>query len=77
LIRRMVSNLLDNATRYTPEGGSVVASIDVESATAHLKISDSGIGIPEEYTDRVFERFFRVDKARSRAGGGYGLGYRL
>jgi two-component system, OmpR family, sensor kinase len=74
LIRRMISNLLDNATRYTPEGGSIVASIDVESAIAHLKISDTGIGIPEEYTDRVFERFFRVDKARSRADGGYGLG---
>jgi signal transduction histidine kinase len=73
LIRRMISNLLDNAIRYTPAGGHVVATIEVEHNTAMLKISDTGVGIPSEFIDRVFDRFFRVDRARS-PGGGYGVG---
>jgi two-component system sensor histidine kinase SenX3 len=74
LIRRSIANLLENAIRYTSSGGRVSASIEVESGTARLKVSDTGIGIPAEYTQRVFDRFFRVDPSRSTGSGGYGLG---
>jgi two-component system OmpR family sensor kinase len=74
LIRRSITNLLENAIRYTPSGGRVSASIEVENGAARLKVCDTGIGIPPEYTQRVFDRFFRVDPSRSAGSGGYGLG---
>jgi heavy metal sensor kinase len=74
LLRRLAMNLLDNAIRYTPAGGRVVAEAAAENSGVRLRISDTGMGIPEEAAPHVFERFFRADKARSRADGGFGLG---
>jgi heavy metal sensor kinase len=74
MLKRMLLNLLDNAVKYTPEGGAI--SIDLGSPDGHARIvvTDTGIGIPAEDQPRIFDRFFRVDKARSRALGGAGLG---
>lgn len=70
----MVRNLLENAIRYTPEGGCVALEVAHVGDRAILSVTDSGIGIPLEAQARVFERFYRVDKARSRDRGGTGLG---
>ena len=67
-------NLLENAVRYTPEGGTVRIALSVDGDDAVIEISDTGIGIPSEAQGRIFERFYRVDRARSRARGGTGLG---
>ncbi len=69
-----VNNLVENAVKYNKEGGWVRVTLDADHKFFYLKVADSGIGIPKEYQDRVFERFFRVDKARSRETGGTGLG---
>lgn len=74
LLRRMLLNLLDNAIKYTPSGGSVSVALACEPANVEIMVSDTGIGIPAEQAPHVFERFYRVDKARSRADGGSGLG---
>ncbi|HVW83860.1 MAG TPA: ATP-binding protein, partial [Bryobacteraceae bacterium] len=76
---QVVSNLLDNAVKYTPEGGSITAGsrpIRREDGTEWIefRVSDTGMGIPAEEQSRLFERFYRVDKARSRELGGTGLG---
>lgn len=73
-IKQMVINLVDNAIKYTPEGGSVNVSVSREEQLCVIRIRDTGIGIPQEYIPRLFERFYRVDKSRSRALGGTGLG---
>ena len=70
----MVNNLLDNALKYTPEGGQVWVRLRADEDGADLEVQDTGIGIAAEHHDRVFERFYRVDKARSRELGGTGLG---
>lgn len=70
----MVHNLLDNAIRYTPKGGEVTVSLRRDHHQAQLAVADTGVGIPEEDLTRVFERFYRVDTARSRQTGGTGLG---
>ncbi|MEX0796873.1 MAG: ATP-binding protein [Acidimicrobiia bacterium] len=69
-----VRNLLDNAVRYTPGGGSVDVKVGVGSDGAFIEVTDTGSGIPTRDLDRVFERFYRVDAARSRRTGGTGLG---
>jgi heavy metal sensor kinase len=78
LLRRLVFNLLDNAIKYTPSGGSVSLRVEERGEVYHLSVADSGPGIPTNLQSRIFERFFRVDKARSRkeqdGGGGAGLG---
>ena len=74
LVRRMVMNLLDNAIRYTPPGGKVHATLEEDGSAFRLRISDTGRGIPPEAAQRIFERFYRVDEARSRQDGGFGLG---
>jgi two-component system, OmpR family, sensor kinase len=77
LLRRMILNLLDNAIKYTPEGGRVTVSCRRTDEEYVLSVSDTGGGIPADLQPRIFERFFRADKARSRAendGGGAGLG---
>ena len=74
LLERMAANLLDNAVRYTPEGGSVQISISETPESTRLEVTDSGIGIPEESLPHIFERFFVVDRSRSRETGGSGLG---
>ena len=73
-LREAVENLLDNAVKYTPEEGRVVLRVSRDDGEAVLTVEDDGIGIPPELHDRVFERFFRVDQARSREVGGTGLG---
>ena len=67
-------NLLDNAVKYTPEGGSVKISVFPQGKYLQVDITDTGVGIPEIDVPRIFERFYRVDKARSRQLGGTGLG---
>lgn len=69
-----VRNLLDNAIRYTAPGGSITVGLSAEDSSAVMSISDTGEGIPTRDHDRVFERFYRVDSARSRDTGGTGLG---
>lgn len=70
-----LSNLIENAIKYNIEDGWVRVSLNADHKFFFIKVSDSGIGIPEEFQDQIFERFYRVDKARSRSGvGGTGLG---
>ena len=73
-LREVVMNLVTNAIRYNREGGKVDVSLVIEKGDAVLSIADGGIGIPEKDQPHIFERFFRVDKARSREAGGNGLG---
>ena len=74
LINRLLLNLLDNAVKYTPEGGEISLALERQNGNAEIVVRDTGIGIPEADQPRVFDRFYRVDKARSRALGGAGLG---
>ncbi|MGK0219585.1 MAG: two-component system phosphate regulon sensor histidine kinase PhoR [Planctomycetota bacterium] len=71
---QVLDNLLGNAIHYTPQGGSVRICVELIEAKTHITVSDTGVGIPAEDLDRIFERFYRVDKARSRSLGGTGLG---
>jgi two-component system OmpR family sensor kinase len=73
-LRDAVSNLISNAIRYTPEGGQVDVTVAAEERSAVLAVADTGIGIPEKDRPHIFERFYRVDQARSRDKGGSGLG---
>jgi signal transduction histidine kinase len=73
-LRQVFYNLLDNAIKYTPEGGAIEVRVGTEDQIAVVTVRDTGIGIPPEHLPRVFDRFYRVDKARSRAEGGTGLG---
>jgi len=73
-IHQVIYNLTDNAVKYSGSGGSVQVSLEREGTTVVLRVADRGAGIPEEDLPRIFERFYRVDKARSRAAGGTGLG---
>lgn len=73
LLFQVASNLIDNAIKYTPAGGEISISVDGDPSTAVLEISDSGIGIPDEEKDQVFQRFYRVTKSRSLPGNGLGL----
>ncbi len=73
-LRQVVYNLLDNAIKYTPEGGRVEVRVGSSRDNVILAVRDTGIGIPAEHLPRVFDRFYRVDKARGRERGGTGLG---
>ncbi|HEY5640035.1 MAG TPA: heavy metal sensor histidine kinase [Dehalococcoidia bacterium] len=74
LVLQLLLNLLDNAVKYTPAGGSVDVSWRAADGQAEIAIADSGPGIPEEHLPRIFDRFYRADVARSREEGGAGLG---
>ncbi len=74
LIKRMLLNLLDNAVKYTPAGGEISMVLVRQNGNAEIVVRDTGIGIPAEAQSRVFDRFYRVDKARARTMGGAGLG---
>jgi heavy metal sensor kinase len=73
-MKQVVVNLLDNAIKYTPQGGAVGLDVRAHDGKALLEVTDNGMGIPAESLPRVFERFYRVDEARSRELGGAGLG---
>lgn len=72
-LKQVLNNLIQNAIKYTEKGG-VEISVEEEKKFVNIKVKDTGIGIPEDQLSRIFERFYRVDKARSRAVGGTGLG---
>jgi len=67
-------NLLDNSVKYTPSGGAIEISVRAAGGQAEVTVSDTGPGIPPEHLPHIFDRFYRVDKARTRAEGGAGLG---
>ncbi len=74
LIDELLYNLVSNAVRYNVKGGKVFIRTGLENGRPLLVVEDTGIGIPKEHRDRVFERFYRVDKSRSKSSGGTGLG---
>jgi signal transduction histidine kinase len=76
-LRQLFFNLIDNAIKYNHENGSVEITLTKENNFANVDISDTGIGVPKESLSKIFERFYRVDKARSREAGGSGLGLSL
>lgn len=73
-LQQVIYNLVDNAIKYTPTGGTVWVNLFTQAGKAVLEVRDNGIGIPKESLPHLFERFYRVDKARSRSTGGTGLG---
>jgi len=73
-IKQLLLNLVDNAIKYTPQGGQVTLGLQRVEGWAQFSVADTGIGIPAQDLPHIFERFYRVDKARSRAAGGTGLG---
>lgn len=73
-IKQVLINLIDNAIKYTPAGGKVEVKVESEGDKVYFSVKDTGIGIPKNDQERIFERFYRVDKARSRTLGGTGIG---
>jgi two-component system OmpR family sensor kinase/two-component system sensor histidine kinase BaeS len=73
-IGQVISNLLMNAIRYTPAGGTIETGAQAEGATIRVWVRDTGAGIPRDDLPYIFDRFYRVDKSRSRSTGGTGLG---
>lgn len=73
-LSQITFNLMENALKYTPAGGQVTVSLREEEGGVTLAVADTGVGIPEADREKIFDRFYRVDKARSRAAGGTGLG---
>ncbi|MEP7014794.1 MAG: ATP-binding protein, partial [Verrucomicrobiota bacterium] len=73
LFERAVSNLVDNAVRFTPDGGEIQISIAVGAASVEVDVSDNGSGIDPEHLPRVFDRFYRADSSRTSGGAGLGL----
>lgn len=73
-LHQLMKNLMENAVKYNRESGSVTVTAGVERGVAVIRVQDTGIGISSEHIDRIFERFYRVDKGRSRENGGTGLG---
>lgn len=74
MMEELLYNLCDNAIRYNKEGGTVVVDVKLKGEQAILMVADTGIGIPKKHQERIFERFYRVDKSRSKKTGGTGLG---
>ena len=76
-IKQLATIFLDNAVKYTKENGAVSLRLEKDKQYAYIKIIDTGIGMPEETIDKIFERFYRIDKARSKSTGGSGLGLNI
>ena len=74
MINELINNLCANAIRYNKKNGTVKVRVDSEQGHSYLRVEDTGIGIPKEHQKRIFERFYRVDKSRSKQTGGTGLG---
>jgi heavy metal sensor kinase len=73
-LQQLFTNLIDNAIKFTPEGGAIWVTVERDDGAVEIKIKDNGIGIPTEEQAKIFKRFYRVDKSRSRETGGTGLG---
>jgi signal transduction histidine kinase len=73
-VEQILSNLLSNAARYTDPGGRIDVAVEARDGCLEVAVADTGIGIPEADLERIFERFYRVDAARSRVIGSTGLG---
>ena len=73
-VSQVMSNIIGNAIKYSPENSTIAIFVETTEKYAKIYVKDNGIGIPKEDLPRIFERFYRVDKARSRAMGGTGLG---
>ena len=73
-LEQVMMNVVGNAIKYTPDGGTITVDAGLRGRRAWIEVSDTGIGIPEQDRERIFDRFYRVDKARSRESGGTGLG---
>ena len=73
-LKQLLLNLIDNAIKYTPEGGRVTVNQFTKNDEIVIEVIDNGVGIPKEDQSKIFQRFYRVDKARSRSVGGTGLG---
>ncbi|WP_411954341.1 cell wall metabolism sensor histidine kinase WalK [Alkalibacillus sp. S2W] len=73
-ITQVLDNIISNAMKYSPEGGQIQVKVDVQKHHIVTKVTDEGVGIPDEKIDKIFDRFYRVDKARTRQLGGTGLG---
>ena len=71
---QVIDNIMNNAIKYSPNGGTITVKLHSEQKQIVLSIADQGLGIPREDLTKIFDRFYRVDKARSRAQGGTGLG---
>ena len=74
MIEELLYNLCDNAIRYNNENGAVFVDVHQEKNQVYLSVKDTGIGIHKKHQERIFERFYRVDKSRSKSTGGTGLG---
>lgn len=73
-IEQVITNIVSNAVKYTPDGGKIDMLVGTSGKNVFVRVADNGIGIPEKDLPRLFDRFYRVDKARSRESGGTGLG---
>ena len=73
-IEQVITNIVSNAVKYTPDGGKIDMLVGTSGKNVFVRVTDNGIGIPEKDLPRLFDRFYRVDKARSRESGGTGLG---
>ena len=73
-IEQVITNIVSNAVKYTPDGGKIDIRVGTSGKNVFVRVTDNGIGIPEKDLPRLFDRFYRVDKARSRESGGTGLG---
>jgi signal transduction histidine kinase len=73
-LQQLFSNLIDNAIKFTPERGGIWVTLERDNGVVQVSIKDNGIGIPKEEQEKIFKRFYRVDKSRSKETGGVGLG---
>jgi signal transduction histidine kinase len=77
LLQSLVFHLVENAVKFTPSGGRVAVSLDEDAGSLRLSVEDDGIGVPREYHERIFEKFFMVDSSLAKAHGGAGIGLYL